>query len=223
MEAGNRCFDDQVPEEVNRRVIDHSSDILLPYTDRSRQNLLAEGIHSSRIFVTGNPIREVIDHYTTEIPPIERPYYLVTLHRQENVDSPERLKKFVEVFKGLDKKVIWPMHPRTRKYVKDMGIDPVGFVEFTGLERQAYCVLTDSGTVQEECAIFGVPCVTLRDTTERPETIEAGSNFIAGCEPESIRLGIQLATAPSVKKVPSEYMTEDVSNTVVKIVLGYYQ
>lgn len=225
MEAGNRCFDDRVPEEVNRRIIDHSSDILLPYTERSRQNLLDEGIHSSRIFVTGNPIKEVLDYFTRP-KTTKKDYYLVTLHRQENVDDPERLAKFIEAFNRLDKRVIWPVHPRVK--LTNLGehitiTPPVGLLEFIQLERNAYCVLTDSGTVQEECVIFGVPVVTLRDSTERPETIESGNNFISGCEPEAILRGIEVVTQPGVKKTPEEYLVDNVSDTVVRIVLGYYR
>lgn len=232
MEAGNRCYDDRVPEEVNRRLIDHASDILLPYTERSRQNLLAEGIHSSRIYVTGNPIKEVIDNFAEKInetPPREGEYYLVTLHRSENVDNPERIKSFVEAFNKLDKPVIWSVHPHTRLRLKEkIGkhitlSEPLGFFEFIRLEIGAYCVLTDSGTVQEECSIFGKPVVTLRDSTERPETIESGSNFISGCEPKDILRGIKVVTSPSAKKAPEEYFVRDVSDTIVKIVLSYWQ
>lgn len=228
MEAGNRCFDDRVPEEVNRRIIDHSSDILLPYTERSRQNLLDEGIHSSRIYVTGNPIKEVLD--TLALDSFEGNYYLATLHRQENVDSPERLAKFVEAFNSLEKTVHWSVHPRTKNKLKGLKLakhvlvhEPMGLQEFVGLEKNAYCVLTDSGTVQEECAIFGVPVVTLRDSTERPETIESGSNFISGCEPDHILKGIEVVTQPGIRQAPSEYFVENVSDTVVKIVLSYWR
>lgn len=231
MEAGNRCFDETVPEEVNRRIIDHSSDILMPYTERSRQNLLDEGIHSSKIYVTGNPIREVL---TSILPRIRdfsnKDYYLITLHRQENVDSPERLKSFLEAFNQLDKTVIWPCHPRTRKNLEGLIIpsnvkivSPQGLLNFVGLEKSAYCVLTDSGTVQEECCILGVPVVTLRDSTERPETIESGSNFIAGCEPESILLGIKTVLGERKRQLPSEYSVENVSDTILNMVLGYYK
>lgn len=228
MEAGNRCYDDRVPEEVNRRIIDHSSDILLPYTERSRQNLLDEGIHSSRVYVTGNPIKEVIDHYSKPVPPAGSPYYLVTLHRSENIDNPHRLNKFIEALDSLDKEVIWPIHPHTKRNLQPkLGshitvVDPMSFSEFISRERNAYCVLTDSGTVQEECAILGVPVVTLRDSTERPESIESGSNFISGCEPEAILRGIKVVTQPGIRQVPSEYMVENVSDTVVKIVLGFW-
>lgn len=230
MEAGNRCFDERVPEEVNRRIIDHCSDVLMPYTERSRQNLLDEGIHSSKIFVTGNPIKEVMDHYYEEsmVEPFE--HYLVTLHRQENVDDPERLAKFIKALNRLDKRVIWPVHPRTRKHLTNHKLgskielkDPIGFINFIWLEKTAFCVLTDSGTVQEECAIFAVPVVTLRDTTERPETVEVGSNFIAGCEPEAIHRGIEVVTTARVRRTPPEYLVDNVSDTVVNLVLGYYR
>lgn len=229
MEAGNRCFDDKVPEEVNRRIIDHSSDILMPYTERSRQNLLDEGIHSSKIYVTGNPIREVLTHFSDKFKDFsDKDYYLVTLHRQENVDNPERLSKFVDALSQLDKTVIWPVHPRTRQYLHQFNIEdhiklisPLGLFDFVGLEKSAYCILTDSGTVQEEAAILGVPVVTLRDSTERPETIESGSNFIAGCEPESIKLGIRIVVGERKRQLPSEYAVENVSDTVLNIVLGF--
>lgn len=238
MEAGNRCYDDRVPEEVNRRIIDHSSDILMPYTERSRANLLAEGILGERIYVTGNPIKEVLSYYAQDILASKAlinyrvnadSYYLVTLHRAENVDNPARLEKFVGALNRLDKPVIWSVHPRTATKLADFKlgrhiktVEPLGLFDFVNLEKNAYCVLTDSGTVQEECAIFGIPVVTLRDSTERPETIESGSNFISGSNPDRVLLGIDLVTQKGAKQVPSEYMVENVSDTVVKIVLGYY-
>jgi len=233
MEAGNRCFDDRSPEEVNRRIIDHSSDILLPYTERSRQNLLDEGIHSSRIYVTGNPIKEVID--TLQLKYVEGDYILVTLHRQENVDDPKRLATFVEAMAKLayihHKKVIWPIHPRTKKNLGHIIIpssleliEPVGFKRFVSLEKNAYCVLTDSGTVQEECAIFNTPVVTLRDTTERPETVEIGANFISGCDVDKIINGVKIVANKRAKaSIPPEYLVNDVSDRIVNIVLGYYR
>lgn len=242
MEAGNRCFDDQVPEEVNRRIIDHSSDILLPYTERSRQNLLQEGIHSSKIYVTGNPITEVMEAFHDYIGDSDildklqldaNRYMLVTLHRQENVDNPARLDKFVEAFNALPDKyempIIWSVHPRTRKQLNHnirsevKLVEPLGLFDFVRLEKNAYCVLTDSGTVQEECCIFEVPVVTLRDTTERPETVEVGSNFISGCELEAILRGVEVATQPFHWHAPEDYQVENVSDTVVKIVLSYWQ
>ncbi|HUW17756.1 MAG TPA: UDP-N-acetylglucosamine 2-epimerase (non-hydrolyzing) [Sedimentisphaerales bacterium] len=245
MEAGNRCYDDRVPEEVNRRIIDHSSDVLLPYTERSRANLLREGIRGERIYVTGNPIYEVIQHYDAQIRrslilqelklEVQR-YFLVTMHREENVDVRERLSGVVTALDGLQKEygvpVIVSTHPRTKKRMAEFGVlannekvcfmPPFGFFDFIALERSALCVLSDSGTVQEECAIFRVPAVTIRDVTERPETLECGSNILSGAEAESvIRCVHTVLGLKGQWKAPPEYLTENVSDTVIKILLGY--
>lgn len=225
LEAGNRCHDPLSPEEINRKIIDHVSDIHMPYTELSRANLLREGISPEKIFVVGNPIKEVIDKFTYDGTPGNSNYYLVTLHRQENVDN-DRLNKFVDILNNLDKEVIWPMHPRTKKMFKGklgehiIVLPPQGFTDFINLERHAFCVLTDSGTVQEECAIFGVPCVTLRDSTERPETIESGSNIVSGVD--GVEIAIKAATELPATSAPEEYFVKDVSNIIVKIVLGYH-
>ena len=245
MEAGNRCYDDRVPEEVNRRVIDHSSDVLMPYTERSRKNLLAEGIAGERIFVTGNPIKEVLDYYS---PQIEKSrilkelglrhngYFLATLHRAENVDVPRRLAQFVEGFNRISKEhampVVWSVHPRTKARLSGTAgpkpakgvllMEPFGLFEFIHLEKHARCVLTDSGTVQEESCIFGIPNVTLRDVTERPETLEAGSNILSGSEPDAVASCVNTALGcPAGWKAPEEYLARRVSPTVARIVLGY--
>jgi UDP-N-acetylglucosamine 2-epimerase (non-hydrolysing) len=244
MEAGNRCYDDRVPEEVNRRIIDHCSDILLPYTERSRANLLREGIPGERIYVTGNPIKEVLDHYAQQIEAsnalknfglVTGKYFLVTLHRAENVDVEERLNKFVEAFNRLHVEygvpIIWSVHPHTRNRLNQQSkalnagvrvMEPFGLFDFIHLEQNAMCVLTDSGTVQEECCIFKVSNVTLRDVTERPETIEVGSNMLSGAEPESIlRCVNTVLNQPRNWMPPPEYLVGNVSSTVVKILLGY--
>ncbi len=245
MEAGNRCFDDRVPEEINRRIIDHSSTILMPYTERSKENLVREGIERDRIFVTGNPIKEVLDNYADNIESSEvmdglkvKPfeYLLVTLHRAENVDIQERL---TGIFNGLSevalkfgKDVLVSVHPRTAEKLEQYGIRPdskkvrllkaLRFFDFVKLEKNSLAVLTDSGTVQEECAIFGIPNVTLRDVTERPETLECGSNILAGGEVESILRAVEIAIAqPAAWTAPREYLAENVSQTVSKILLGY--
>ena len=246
MEAGNRCYDDRVPEEVNRRIIDHSSDILMPYTERSRANLLREGIPSKRIHVTGNPIYEVIQHYDPQIRQstiladlsLEAgQYFLVTMHRAENVDVKVRLIGLTTALDRLQKEygvpVIISTHPRTRARMQafDIGVDndqvrflpPFSFFDFIALEQNAFCVLSDSGTVQEECCIFKVANVTIRDVTERPETVECGSNMLSGAEPEVILQCVR--TVLDQKRqwtVPPEYLVEHVSNTVAKIVLGYH-
>lgn len=245
MEAGNRCYDDRVPEEVNRRVIDHSSDILMPYTERSRQNLLQEGIESKRIFVIGNPIYEVILYYQKQISQSkilkqlslsENSYFLITLHRAENVDNEIRLRQFISAFNFLQKKheipVIISTHPRTRDKLNTFEIsfsnpnlhflDPFNFFDFVTLEKNALCVLTDSGTVQEECSILKIPVITLRDTTERPETIECGSNLLTSANINQIINCVDLATSmPSSWEPPKEYLNPNVSQTVLKIILGF--
>ena len=245
MEAGNRCYDDRVPEEVNRRIIDHSSDILMPYTERSRANLLREGIPSERLFVTGNPIYEVLSHYdhqilqSTVLGNLElQPdgYFLVTMHRAENVDSEKRLLSLAKALNNLQEKyglpVIVSTHPRTRTRMSAFGIDskssnvrflpPFGFFDYVTLERNARCVLTDSGTVQEECCIFRKPNVTMRDTTERPETIECGSNILSGTDSRKILECVEtVLDSPCDWSPPPEYLVEDVSSTVAKIVLGH--
>ncbi|MDT4952895.1 MAG: hypothetical protein QOJ02_1033 [Acidobacteriota bacterium] len=246
MEAGNRCYDDRVPEEVNRRIIDHSSDVLLPYTERSRANLLHEGIEGRRIYVTGNPIQEVIQHYREAI---ERSdvlkrlqleagrYFLVTMHRAENVDVEARLRLLVEGLERLQSEyqlpIICSTHPRTRAVLEQHQLNanehrqiqfhaPFGLFDFIALERNAFCVLSDSGTVQEECCIFKVANVTIRDVTERPETLECGSNMLSGVEPEAMLRSVRTVLDQKVEwTVPPEYLVEHVSNTIAKIVLGY--
>ena len=245
MEAGNRCYDNRVPEEVNRRIIDHSSTYLLPYTERSKENLVNEGIERERIYVTGNPIKEVLDAFEPKIEssdslekfgvmPFE--YFLVTLHRAENVDLEERLKSifrgFSRIVEKFDKKMLVSVHPRTAEKLEKFSVEiandkikllePLGFFDFVKLEKNALAVLTDSGTVQEECAIFNIPNVTLRDVTERPETIECGSNILSGAETESILRATELALAqPATWNAPKEYLSQNVSQIVSKIILGY--
>ena len=245
MEAGNRCYDDRVPEETNRRIIDHSSDVLLPYTERSRQNLLREGIPGERIYVIGNPINEVIQYYDRQIRQSTAladlgvepgQYFLVTMHRAENVDIRGRLAGITTALDRLQQEYSMPVivstHPRTRARIAELGVDkdksalrflpPFGFFDFITLERNALCVLSDSGTVQEECSIFGVPNVTIRDVTERPETLECGSNILSGAEPDSVVRCVRTALALKGHwTAPREYLVENVSDTVLKIVLGY--
>jgi UDP-N-acetylglucosamine 2-epimerase (non-hydrolysing) len=245
MEAGNRCFDDRVPEEVNRRVIDHSSDVLMPYTERSRANLLREGIASNRIFVTGNPILEVIEHYREKIEAsdaLERlgveagKFFLVTMHRAENVDFEPRLRELTAALEQLHNEynlpIICSLHPRTRNKMLAFGLnveqshvrflEPLGFFDFIALEKQAFCAVSDSGTVQEECCIFRVPNVTIRDVTERPESVECGSNMLAGAEPKVIRRAVNAVLSLDRDwNPPPEYVKPAVSSTVLKILLGF--
>lgn len=208
VEAGLRSYDRRMPEEINRILADHCSDYLFAPTQKAKNILLHEGITENRIFVTGNTIVDAVhqnlkiakEKNTLEELDIEpESYFLVTAHRQENVDDPVR---FAGIMAGLEKlskefntPVIYPIHPRSRKRIQEFGIrmngnirliDPVDFLDFLQLESNARLVLTDSGGVQEETCILGVPCVTLRDNTERPETVEVGSNVLSGTEPEMI-------------------------------------
>jgi len=244
MEAGNRCFDDRVPEEVNRRVIDSCSDLLLPYTERSRDNLLREGFPAHRVFVIGNPIKEVLDRHEQRIGAATvrddldlraDSYLLLTLHRQETVDHPDRLRAILEEIDAaaldLGLPVVFSVHPRTREWMDKLGLtpaadfwklcEPFGYFDFVALLRGARCVLTDSGTVQEECCILRVPAVTVRDTTERPETLECGSNALAGVGSGALRRMIGVAREGALDFIaPPEYLVPHVSSTVTKLALG---
>jgi UDP-N-acetylglucosamine 2-epimerase (non-hydrolysing) len=245
MEAGNRCYDFRVPEETNRRIIDHVSDVLLPYTERSRENLLREGLPAQAIHVIGNPIHEVMQHYRPRIDGsdvLERlgldrgRYFLVTMHRAENVDVENRLRQIIDALHGLHRAyglpVVCSLHPRTAARMQQFSvagtgegirfIEPVGFFDFVRLEQAAFCVLSDSGTVQEETCILGVPNVTIRDTTERPETVECGSNVIAGVDPERILGLVRCVVERGADWAPPpEYVRPNVADTVVRIVLGH--
>lgn len=245
MEAGNRCYDDRVPEEINRRVIDHCSEVLMPYTHRSKENLLREGIDRTRIYVTGNPIWEVIlanrgkidsSDVLNRLGLAEGNYTVVTMHRAENVDDPKRLSSLLE---GLDRvaeefkrPVIVSLHPRTADKITKAGLTPksslvrfltpVGFFDFVRLEQSAMCVMTDSGTVQEEATLLKVPSVILRDVTERAECLEAGSGILSGADPTSIlNSAITAVSGEATWVPPSEYLQENVSLVVASIVMGY--
>jgi len=245
MEAGNRCYDDRVPEEVNRRIIDHCSTVLMPYTQRSRENLLREGFDGRRVHVTGNPIHQVIKAHESGIDASRSlqdlelqagRYFLVTMHRAENVDREDTLRNLVEALGRLHQEhgfpVICSFHPRTRARVEKFGVDidkqgvrflePLGFLDFIKLERSAFCVLSDSGTVQEEACIFGVPNVTIREVTERPETIDCGSNLLSGSKPDDILRHVRLVTSESTAwQPPAEYTAPLVAEAVLRIVTGY--
>ena len=206
LEAGMRSYYFRMPEEKNRVMIDHLSTVLLPYTPYSRENLIRENIHPSKIFVVGNPIIEVIEHYMPKIDKSKilknlkikkNDYFLVTAHRSENVDNQKSLKNIFsgleQIYKKFGKKIIYPIHPRTTSKMKNIKIpngieliNPLGFFDFTYLEKNAFCLLTDSGTVPEEALYFKKPCVTIRESTERPEIIEAGSNILSGLTPETM-------------------------------------
>lgn len=245
MEAGNRAFDNRIPEEVNRRIIDHSSTILLPYTRRSMDNLLAEGFPLDRVLVTGNPIREVMDFHELRIAASDAParlgvqpkkFFLVTAHRAEIVDDRVRLRDIVSALELLasryDMPILVSVHPRTAERMKRYAVgssddrirmlEPMGFFDFVRLEQLAFCVLTDSGTVQEETCLLGVPNITIREVTERPETVECGSNILSGTWPDAIARAVEVATQlPATWTPPAEYLATNVAATVCRIVTSY--
>jgi UDP-N-acetylglucosamine 2-epimerase (non-hydrolysing) len=245
MEAGNRCYDDRVPEEVNRRIIDHCSTVLLPYTARSKENLEREGFTGAQIHVTGNPIFEVMEAFQAEIDSSDvlmrlgvqpRKFFLVTAHRAENVDDEMRFRLLLDALRRLSAEyelpVVVSLHPRSRSRAEAHGLDlrlpgirfesPFSFRDFVRLEKTAFCVLTDSGTVQEETCILNVPNVTIRDTTERPETLDCGSTILTGIDPDRILRAVKLVTAARPQwSPPAEYTMRGVAETVARIVLGF--
>ncbi len=214
VEAGLRSYDRSMPEEINRVLTDHVSDYLFAPTEIAKENLLKEGIPEEKIFLTGNTIVDAVnqnlriagkrENILNKLNLNTKEYFLVTAHRQENVDNKERLEGILEglelIHEDFNLPVVYPVHPRTVKRMKEFGltseniklIDPAGFFEFLQLESNAKLVLTDSGGVQEETCILRVPCVTLRDNTERPETIDVGSNVLVGTESERILEGVKL-------------------------------
>jgi UDP-N-acetylglucosamine 2-epimerase (non-hydrolysing) len=237
MEAGNRSFDENVPEEVNRRMVDHVSDYNLVYTEHARHNLLAEGIHPSRILLTGSPMREVLAANADAISAsdvvqrqglTEGEYFLVSLHREENVDNPERLASVLEALGRLADEygvpVLVSTHPRTRNRLESQPDElkaklrfhpPFGFNDYVKLQQSAKLVLSDSGTISEESSILGFPAVTLRDAIERPEALDAGAIITAGVVAESILSGVRLTLEQSEgstkRATPWEYLVEDCS------------
>ncbi|MBE7324817.1 UDP-N-acetylglucosamine 2-epimerase (non-hydrolyzing) [Nocardioides sp. Y6] len=243
MEAGNRCFDENVPEETNRRLVDHVADFNLAYTEHARRNLLAEGLHPRRILVTGSPMREVLEEFRDQIDAsdvLDRlgltagDYFLVSAHREENVDLPERLQQLLEclvaVREAHGKRVVVSTHPRTRKRLEALnsgldltGIDflePFGFHDYNKLQLEAACVLSDSGTISEESSILGFPAITLRDSIERPEALDSGSIIMTGLDVDDVvrGVGIAMADGPVASSHPAGYEINDTSNRVVRFI-----
>ncbi|MFI0794539.1 non-hydrolyzing UDP-N-acetylglucosamine 2-epimerase [Micromonospora rubida] len=247
MEAGNRCFDLNVPEETNRRMVDHVADFNLVYTEHARRNLLAEGMHPRRILHTGSPMREVLEHYRDGI---ERStildqlgltagdYFVVSAHREENVDRPDRLRSLLDCLRAVRDTwglpVLVSTHPRTRKRLEALSDDalaldgiafhePFGLLDYVRLQTQARCTLSDSGTISEESAILGFPAVTLRDSIERPEALDAGGIVMTGLDPdgvlEAIRVVVDQVAADGVP-CPVDYQVTDTSRRVVDFILS---
>jgi UDP-N-acetylglucosamine 2-epimerase (non-hydrolysing) len=247
MEAGNRCFDLNVPEETNRRIIDHVSDFNLVYTEHARRNLLREGIHPRRIYLTGSPMKEVLTHSMAgirgskaldELSLTAREYYLVSMHREENVDFPAHLAMLVEALNRLAAKsglpVVVSTHPRTRKRLEQLADTPIhagvrfmkpfGFLDYNWLQMNARCVISDSGTISEESAILRFPAVTIRTASERPEGLDAGTIIMTGLNPDTILRSVAMVEADrdAIERaaIPFEYEIENVSQRVVRLIQG---
>lgn len=246
LEAGNRSFDPNIPEEINRHLVDHVSDYNLVYSKHSRRNLLAEGIHPSRILHIGSPMREVLGHYREQIDAsdvltrlgLERGgYFIASLHREENVDNPARLVQAVESLAAVAKEhglpVLLSTHPRTRKRLEAAGLSevegvifhkPLGFHDYNALQINARCALSDSGTISEESSILGFPAVTLRDAIERPESVDTGSIVLAGVEPsgvlDAVRVTLDRWDATGPVPMPDDYTIDDTAWRTLAFILS---
>lgn len=245
MEAGNRCFDQRTPEELNRRIVDHTADINLPYSSIAREYLLAEGLPPDRIIKTGSPMLEVLTHYRPGIEAsdvVERlglqphRYVLVSAHREENVDSDRRIGGLADILSGLaaayDEPVLVSTHPRTRRRIEALGLKldervrlmkPFGFLDYNALQLKARAVLSDSGTISEESAILGFPALNLREAHERPEAMEEGAVIMTGLRLERVLQGLAVLEQQAGHQVrlPADYAAPDVSQKVVRIILSY--
>jgi UDP-N-acetylglucosamine 2-epimerase len=243
MEAGNRCFDENVPEETNRRMVDHIADFNLVYTEHARRNLLAEGLHPRRILLTGSPMREVLESFRDQIDASsvladlglqEGEYFLASAHREENVDSPERLRMLLDCLVAIHSRwqlpVVVSTHPRTRKRLSELGVDlgaadlrfmePFGFHDYNKLQLSAACVLSDSGTISEEASLLGFPAVTLRDSIERPEALDAGAIIMTGLNVENVLDGVAVARDSAAASMPAGYEIADTAQRVVRFIIS---
>jgi UDP-N-acetylglucosamine 2-epimerase (non-hydrolysing) len=244
MEAGNRCFDERVPEEINRRIVDHTADINLTYSSIAREYLLAEGFPADRVIKTGSPLFEVLGHYRAAIDQSDAVsrlgleaggYFLVSCHREENVDAPERLRAFAATLEALAGAYRLPIllstHPRTRARIEalDLAFDPLvrlckpfGYLDYNALQLHARAVLSDSGTISEESAILGFPALNIREAHERPEAMEQAVVMMTGLASESVLRALAVLLARKAPPVlPPDYAVPDVSEKIVRIVLSY--
>lgn len=250
MEAGNRCFDLRVPEEINRKIVDHISDINLVYTEHARRYLLAEGLRPETIIKTGSPMREVLNHYAAGISTSRvvsdldlqpRNYFVVSSHREENVDADENFHNFLQTLQELaeryDRPVIVSTHPRTRKRLEAQRnhapddprihfLKPLGFFDYVKLQQEAACVISDSGTLTEEASLCGFPAVMIRQAHERPEGMDEGAVIMAGLSPERVLQAVDLAMAHGAEGFAQmgavdDYAPENVSQKIVRLLLSY--
>jgi UDP-N-acetylglucosamine 2-epimerase (non-hydrolysing) len=247
MEAGNRCFDQNVPEEINRKIVDHISDINLPYTEHARRYLLSEGIRKDHIFVTGSPMREVLNQYKEKINTSDvlgtlnlesSKYIIVSAHREENIDNESNFISLMNAINSIAEHykmpIIYSTHPRSMKFIEQRqfkfhqlvrNIKPFGFIDYNNLQKNAYCVLSDSGTLSEESAILEFPAVLIRTSTERPEVLDSGTIVIGGITENDIVQSIELVREMNEKGDNGvdtlNYTDSNVSVKVVKIIQSY--
>jgi UDP-N-acetylglucosamine 2-epimerase (non-hydrolysing) len=249
MEAGNRCFDQRVPEEINRKIVDHISDINMTHTEHARRYLLAEGIRPEMVIKTGSPMKEVLEHHRTEIEASDvlrrlglkkAGYFVVSAHREENIETDENFNDLLATLNALanvfDKAVIVSTHPRTRKRLEERGVTnmdpriqflkPLGFFDYVHLQIHAACVVSDSGTITEESTILGFPAVTIRQAHERPEGMDEGTLIMCGLKTdrvlEAIRIVVdQHAQGPRQFRLVPDYDTGNVSKKVLRIIMSY--
>lgn len=247
MEAGNRCFDENLPEETNRRIVDHISDVNLPYTEHARRYLIAEGIRKEHIYVTGSPMKEVIKAHETEIEAskvleelglMERKYIVLSSHREENIDHEEHFESLMNAVNAMAETyqmpVIYSLHPRSAKFIAERNfkfhplvkaMPPFNFTDYSKLMRYAYCVVSDSGTMPEEAAVSHFPGVCIRTSTERPEALDKGNFVIGGITEESLLQAVEMAVRLNdmgcVGDVVPDYDTENVSATVIRLIQSY--
>lgn len=248
MEAGNRCFDERVPEEINRKIVDHISDINLPYSTLARDNLIAEGLPTDRTIKTGSPMREVLEYYADKIAASEvlekmalapQDYFVVSCHREENVDQPERLQELACTLNAIaadyGKRIIFSVHPRTRKRLEQANISldkrietlkPLGFLDYNHLQQHAKAVLSDSGTITEESSILGFPALNLREAHERPEGMEAGVVMMTGVDSshvlECLKILLSRSHEANMSAEPvADYSSTTVSEKILRIILSY--
>ena len=245
MEAGNRCFDQRTPEETNRRIVDHTADVNLPYSSIARAYLLAEGLPPDRIIKTGSPMLEVLNHYRPGIEASDAVgrlglapgrYFLVSAHREETIDSDRQIARLAEtlaaVGQAYDEPILVSTHPRTRKRIEALGLTfdprvrllkPFGFFDYNALQLQARAVLSDSGTISEESAILGFAALNLREAHERPEAMEEAAVMMTGLSPDRVLQGLAILGRQAGRRVrlPADYDAPDVSAKVVRIILSY--
>lgn len=248
MEAGNRCFDQRVPEEINRKIVDHISDINMPYSDIAREYLLREGLSPDRIIKTGSPMFEVLNHYRNKIEAsdilnklglVEQDYFVVSAHREENIEFDRNFGKLVAILNSLaekyGKRVIVSTHPRTRNRVEKMGarfhenvelLKPLGFFDYVHLQQHAQAALSDSGTINEESSILNFPALNIREAHERPEGMEEASVIMTGLELDRIHQGLAIVAdqkrgSERLLRQVSDYSMPNVSDKVVRIIVSY--